>query len=119
MERMVAARAGFVLAGGRSSRMGRDKALLTIDGEALLTRVARQVAAVAGSVTVIGPPERYSHLSLEVVPDRTPGAGPLGGIDTALGLGRAEQIGRNRCAPFIRFARRQRCDLRWTAGCER
>jgi molybdopterin-guanine dinucleotide biosynthesis protein A len=48
------------------------------------------VRAAAGSVTVIGPPERYGHLGLEVAPDRTPGAGPLGGIDTALGLGRAE-----------------------------
>jgi molybdopterin-guanine dinucleotide biosynthesis protein A len=70
--------------------MGRDKALLEVDGEPLVAQVAREVSAAAGSVAVIGAPERYRHLGLEVVPDRIPGAGPLGGIDTALSLGRAE-----------------------------
>jgi molybdopterin-guanine dinucleotide biosynthesis protein A len=42
------------------------------------------VAAAAGSVTLIGPPERYAHLGLPIVPDHWQGCGPLGGIATAL-----------------------------------
>ena len=40
--------AGFVLAGGGSSRMGRDKALLELDGVALVLRTAKLVESVSG-----------------------------------------------------------------------
>jgi molybdopterin-guanine dinucleotide biosynthesis protein A len=83
-------RAGFVLAGGASSRMGRDKALLPLGRKTLLEHVAAQVRAAAGSVTVVGPPERYERLGLAVVPDVMAGCGPLGGILTALTLSPAE-----------------------------
>jgi molybdopterin-guanine dinucleotide biosynthesis protein A len=82
--------AGFVLAGGISSRMGRDKALIELNGETLLVRAARLVGQLTGSVTVVGPLERYSGLGFTVVPDRVQGAGPLGGIDTALGRRQAQ-----------------------------
>ncbi|MCS6952030.1 MAG: molybdenum cofactor guanylyltransferase [Bryobacterales bacterium] len=82
--------AGFVLAGGSSSRMGRDKALLPLAGATLLEHVAGQVRQATGSVVVIGPPERYAALGLRVVPDLVPGGGPLGGIFTALTRSPAE-----------------------------
>jgi molybdopterin-guanine dinucleotide biosynthesis protein A len=75
-----------VLAGGASSRMGQDKALLELDGVTILDRVAAEVLAACGSVTVIAPPERYGKLGLNVVPDLQPGEGPLGGILTALSV---------------------------------
>ncbi|HJY88614.1 MAG TPA: molybdenum cofactor guanylyltransferase [Candidatus Acidoferrales bacterium] len=75
---------GFILAGGASSRMGRDKALLEIDGEPLLVRTARLLEPLVADVTVIGRPERYAALGLRAVPDDTSGRGPLGGIVTAL-----------------------------------
>jgi molybdopterin-guanine dinucleotide biosynthesis protein A len=92
--------AGFVLAGGKSSRMGRDKALLEIGGVPLVVRTARLVESVAGTATVIagaianaggGPnsdrntnANAYRSLGLRLIGDDWPGAGPLGGIATAL-----------------------------------
>jgi molybdenum cofactor guanylyltransferase len=82
--------AGFVLTGGRSSRMGRDKALLPIDGSVLVERTAEVVRAAAGSVTLIGAPGRYAHLGLPVLPDLVPDGGPLCGLHTALKITRAD-----------------------------
>jgi molybdopterin-guanine dinucleotide biosynthesis protein A len=76
--------AGYVLVGGRSSRMGRDKALLPFQGGALCQSVAWAVAEAAGNATFIGDPGRYGGLGYPVVPDLYPGEGPLGGILTAL-----------------------------------
>src|ERR1700688_1230163 len=77
--------AGFVLAGGKSSRMGQNKALLRIGGERLGARPARLLESVAGPTTVIANPEVYLPLGLRAVGDDWPSAGPLGGIATALG----------------------------------
>lgn len=77
-------RAGFVLVGGNSSRMGRDKARLPMGGGTLVERVAEAVSAAAGSVTLVGAPERYAGLGLRVLADTRPQAGPLAGIHTAL-----------------------------------
>ena len=70
--------------GGRSSRMGRDKARLPFRGGSLAGFVARTAAEAAGSVVLIGDPAEYSEFSLPVIPDLYPGEGPLGGILTAL-----------------------------------
>ncbi|MEZ5399505.1 MAG: molybdenum cofactor guanylyltransferase [Bryobacteraceae bacterium] len=75
---------GFVLAGGRSSRFGTDKALLPYRGMSLLEWVAEQVRTAAGTVTIVAPPRRYSQFGFNVVADARPDAGPLGGIETAL-----------------------------------
>ncbi len=79
---------GAVLCGGASRRMGRDKALVTVDGVALARRVAD--ALVAGGcervVAVGGDRPALEALGLPVVADRWPGEGPLGGLVTALGV---------------------------------
>lgn len=82
--------AGFVLVGGRSSRMGRDKALLEFRGVALAQAVAGAVAEAAGNATLVGPIERYAHMGYPVIPDLYPDEGPLGGILTALNHQHAE-----------------------------
>ena len=76
--------AGYVLAGGASSRMGRNKAFLMLDGLPLVEIAARAVREAAGRVTLIGPPEVYAPLGYPVIPDRRTGCGPLAGIETAL-----------------------------------
>jgi molybdopterin-guanine dinucleotide biosynthesis protein A len=68
---------GFVLAGGLSSRMGRDKCFIDWRGKTLLQHMVHLLSTVAGPVRIIG---------REEFPDRYPNAGPLGGIATALGL---------------------------------
>ena len=75
-----------MLAGGKSSRMGRDKALLPFRGGALAGHVAATVAAAAGSATLIGDPQKYGHLGYPVLPDRSPGSGPAGGIEIGVEL---------------------------------
>ena len=76
--------AGFVLAGGRSTRMGTDKAMLSRDGRTLLEQAATQVEKAAGTAVIIGDPIRYGQFRWPVIQDRLPGRGPLGGIVTAL-----------------------------------
>jgi molybdenum cofactor guanylyltransferase len=83
-------RSGFVLAGGRSSRMGRDKALLPAGDRTLIEQVAARVFAAAGRVTLIGPPERYASLGYAVVADRVENLGPIGGLYTALSITEAD-----------------------------
>jgi molybdenum cofactor guanylyltransferase len=83
-------REGFVLAGGRSSRMGRDKALIEIEGARLVSLAAQVVTAAAGSATLIGDPEKYGGLGYPVHPDIFTGCGPLAGIHAALGVSRAD-----------------------------
>jgi len=74
-------RAGYVLAGGRSSRMGQDKALLPFRGQTLVHAVARAVEQSAGSAVLVG---RAAFGPYRAIPDLYPGEGPLAGILTAL-----------------------------------
>lgn len=76
--------AGFVLAGGASSRFGQDKALVTFGGETLLVRLCTLVGRETRPVAVIGAPEKYAIAGAPCIPDQWPGEGPLGGIVTAL-----------------------------------
>ena len=74
---------GFVLAGGKSTRMGSDKAYLRFEGETLLSRALSTLDTVAREVRIVGSCEKFSRLAL-VVEDIFPERGPLGGIHAAL-----------------------------------
>jgi molybdopterin-guanine dinucleotide biosynthesis protein A len=76
--------AGYILVGGKSSRLGRDKALIELEGRPLVHRMAEIVCAAAGSAALIGPPEKYGHLGWRVIPDSITDFGPLGGLLAAL-----------------------------------
>jgi molybdopterin-guanine dinucleotide biosynthesis protein A len=81
--------AAFILAGGQSSRMGRGKAFLELDGETLLARAMTLAAAVASEVRLVGDPEKLLPFG-RVVEDVFPERGPLGGIHAALTNSNAE-----------------------------
>src|SRR5690606_15766602 len=84
---------GAVLCGGASRRMGRDKALIEVDGIALARRVADALrGGGCGRVVAIGGDgPALAALGLEPVPDGWPGEGPLGGLATALGTARGAE----------------------------
>jgi molybdopterin-guanine dinucleotide biosynthesis protein A len=73
--------AGFVLAGGKSSRMGADKAFLEFGGKTLLDIARGLVAGVCESVAIVGDRARFGP---EAIEDIFPDSGPLGGIHAAL-----------------------------------
>ena len=96
-------RAGFILAAGKSSRMGEDKAFVYFGGQTLLDRALAATGVACDSVTIVGDSAKFAkyesaklnstkrdsikHDSSNCRPmiaDIFPGCGPLGGIHTAL-----------------------------------
>ena len=80
---------GFVLAGGQSTRMGRDKALLELEGRPLVARAVETLRALGIEVRICGGQQggpRTVELAryAEVIPDSFAGCGPLGGIEAGL-----------------------------------
>jgi molybdopterin-guanine dinucleotide biosynthesis protein A len=75
---------GYVLAGGGSTRFGRDKALVDMDGQPMLARMCELLASATSGVNVVTTRGKYASLGIRSVADRWPGEGPLGGIVTAL-----------------------------------
>jgi molybdopterin-guanine dinucleotide biosynthesis protein A len=74
-----------ILAGGKSQRMGQDKAIMPFRGEALVRNVLDKLAGLKGEVIVIAPrSQEYLGLGIRITPDLLPGRGPLGGLYTAL-----------------------------------
>lgn len=74
-----------VLAGGRSSRLGRNKALLSLHGKTLIEKVIDEARCCTGAVTIItNNPDEYVHLGYPCCGDVLPGGGPLSGIHAAL-----------------------------------
>ncbi len=84
---------GVLLCGGRSRRMGMDKAELDLSGEALLDRVITELLPVTREVLLAcGPQARYEDRGLRLVLDEQVGAGPLAGIASALELSEVERV---------------------------
>jgi molybdopterin-guanine dinucleotide biosynthesis protein A len=80
---------GFVLAGGKSTRMGQDKAQLQLNGRSLLEHALTGLRAVCRDVAILGSYELYGELA-PVYEDIFPGCGPLAGIHAALSNSQTE-----------------------------
>jgi molybdopterin-guanine dinucleotide biosynthesis protein A len=92
----------FVTAGGRSSRMGKDKAWLEIGGRSMIEHVIGELLSVTPLVSVIANTQEYNRLRLPVLSDVNPGIGPLEAIRTALTNSRANWIVLVACdLPFV------------------
>lgn len=74
---------GFVLAGGRSSRMGTDKAFLELDGRTLLARASELLHTLTPEVFIVGPAAKFAGYG-PVIEDVYADRGPLAGIHAAL-----------------------------------
>ncbi|MGH9469289.1 MAG: molybdenum cofactor guanylyltransferase [Terriglobia bacterium] len=109
---------GFVLAGGKSRRMGSPKHLLRLGGESLLERQLRVLGRVAGRAAVLAPPETARAGEAPAYPDERSGHGPLGGIYTGLLRTRTEHNLFLGCdlpfisAEFLRYLSRRALDSR-------
>jgi len=73
----------FILAGGKSTRMGVDKAFAGLDGRTLLARALQLARSVASDVRIVGNKAKFARFG-PVVEDMFPNCGPLGGIHAAL-----------------------------------
>jgi molybdopterin-guanine dinucleotide biosynthesis protein A len=100
-ERANALRAGAILIGGASTRMGTDKSSLILDGQTLLERTIAAISPLVGEILIVGKPSpstvgnvggasrslefaaQTASLTIRRVADRWPGEGPLGGILSA------------------------------------
>lgn len=77
-------RTGAVLAGGKSSRMGEDKALMSFKDTTMLGHALDTLEPYVQELMVIGDPKKYGHIHPNTINDIRPPCGPLGGIATVL-----------------------------------
>ena len=75
---------GIVLAGGKSSRMGRDKGLLPLQGKAMVAHVLSRLLPCVDELLLVANEPAYQQFGCKVLPDLVKEAGPVGGIFTGL-----------------------------------
>lgn len=81
---MLSAYTAFILAGGRSSRMGTDKGLMDFRGKPMIESVGDVLRPLFSNIVIVSNNPAYTKFGFEVIPDDIPAAGPLGGIITGL-----------------------------------
>ncbi len=84
---------GVILAGGKSTRFGFDKAQAIYEGTSFLDRTLKKMTSIFKEVCIItNTPEKYCFYSIPILTDLAPFRGPLGGILTALHSVKTEGI---------------------------
>jgi molybdopterin-guanine dinucleotide biosynthesis protein A len=81
---------GFILVGGASRRMGSDKAMLTLNGQSFVERIAGELSQITMSISVVGDTAATAQSNLPRVPDIYRDWGALGGVHAALSACAAE-----------------------------
>ena len=92
-----------ILAGGRSRRMGKTKALLPYRGRPLIAQVYETLQTLFEDIFLVtNDPEIFDFLPCPKIPDRVPGKGPISGVDAALRYSRNPTVLVVGCdAPFL------------------
>ena len=81
-----------VLAGGKSSRMGRDKGLVVFRGKKMIEQVLKVAAAISSDILIIANSEAYRQFSYPCFEDEIKDCGPMGAIFTALQQAKADKV---------------------------
>ena len=93
---------GVVLAGGKNSRMGSDKGMLTVDGKKIIERILNAMKPVVDEIIIISNSCNYDQMGYKVYRDIIKDCGPMGGIFTALNYSNTDKILVISCdMPFI------------------
>lgn len=74
----------FILAGGKSSRMGTDKGFAVLEGKTFISRISAVVSQQFPDLIIITNNNNYDNLGFRVMGDIIPEQGPIGGIYTGL-----------------------------------
>lgn len=81
---------GIILAGGKSTRMGKDKAFLILEDKPFISHIVETVKQCAENVLIISNNQKLDSLGVTRHADLIPNLGPIGGIYTGLTLSSAE-----------------------------
>ena len=98
IENKVENLSGVILSGGKSERMGTDKAMLKVGGIPAIERIYNTMADIFRDIMIISDyPDNYKYLTLNnltlnIYPDIYPSMGPLGGIHSALSNAESSHI---------------------------
>lgn len=85
---MIDSVTAVILAGGKSTRMGQNKALLLFDGKPLIEQIRELLTKIFSRIVLsTASKDSFPQLELPEVVDRYPETGPLGGITTVLESG--------------------------------
>ncbi len=81
-----------ILAGGKSSRMGTDKALLTFDGENFIKKLCNELEDFEEKVIARGNRSDIKDIFWSIIPDRYPERGPIGGLHAVLSVCKSDAM---------------------------
>jgi molybdopterin-guanine dinucleotide biosynthesis protein A len=89
---MSLSRTGIILAGGQSSRMGQNKALMMIDGVPVIERIANELEKITDELLIVTNTfHTYEYLNIPMVEDEQKGKGPIVGIQAGLHASQSEK----------------------------
>lgn len=74
----------IILAGGKSKRMGFNKAFAEINGKSLIAIIIERLSPLADEIIISGEKNVFRHLPYKIIPDDIPGCGAIGGTQACL-----------------------------------
>lgn len=82
---------GIILAGGKSSRMGREKGLIELNGKMFIQHVVDALRPLVDEIIIVANNSEYDKLGYKVLADQIKDCGPMGGIYTGLSASKTQK----------------------------